>query len=119
MRAVGYMALGLAALFSSASASFAHAPRVLEPCKSAGAGSEPEERQTDQRLGRNTGVSVAVPIGRVCVAPEGVDGEPSYVRRMKAKEGMAIVEVSTTPFMPILAGVDASIGRPNEQPTGW
>ncbi len=116
-----YMAIGLAAVVGVVPASFAQAPRVLDPCKSAGAAMEAEERQTQQRPGSNTGVSVAVPIGRVCVGPEVVDGEPSYVRRITATEGMAIVEVSTTPFMPELRpGEEAAgvIGRP-DQPASW
>jgi hypothetical protein len=116
-----YMVIGLAAVVGLAPASFAHAPRVLDPCKSAEAGIEADERQTQQRPGSNAGVSVAMPIGRVCVGPEAVDGGPTYVRRLKAKEGMAIVEVSTTPFMPELAsseGLHAAIPRP-DQPAGW
>jgi hypothetical protein len=117
----GYMAIGLAAVVTVVPASFAQASRVLDHCKPAGTGIEAKERQVQQRPGSNRGVSVAVPMGRVCVSPEAVDGEPSYVRRITASEGMAIVEVSTTPFMPDLrsgeepAGV---IGRP-DQPAGW
>ena len=116
----GYMAIGLAAVVGVVPTSFAQASRGLDHCKSAGTGIEAEERQTDQRLGSNTGVDVAVPIGKVCVGPEVVDGGPSYVRRITAKEGMAIVEVSTTPFMPDLASseIAGSIGRP-DQPAGW
>jgi hypothetical protein len=117
----GYLAIGLAAVVTVVPASFAQAARGLEQCKSAGTGLEAEERQTQQRPGSNRGVSVAVPMGRVCVGPEAVDGEPSYVRRITAKEGMAIVEVSTTPFMPDLpSGGEAAgaIGRP-DQPAGW
>ena len=117
----GYLAIGLAAIVGVVPAAFAQASRGLDQCKSAGAGVEAEERQTHQGTGSKTSVFVAVPIGRVCVGPEVVDGEPSYVRRTKAKEGMEIVEVSTTPFMPDLppgeqhAGV---LGRP-DQPAGW
>jgi hypothetical protein len=120
-RWIGYMAIGLAAVVSVVPASFAQASRVLDHCKSAGTGIEAEERQTHQRPGSSTGVFVAVPIGRVCVGPEVVDGEPSYVRRITAKEGMAIVEVSTTPFMPDLRSGEEPpgvIGRP-DQPASW
>src|SRR5688500_7448597 len=75
----GYIAIGLAALVGLVPASFAQAPRGLDPCKPAATGPEAEERQTHQGLGSNTGVFVAVPIGRVCVGPEVVDGEPSFV----------------------------------------
>ena len=117
----GYMAIGLAAVVTVVPASFAQHSPVLDHCKSAGTGNDAEERQTHQSPGSNTGVFVAVPTGRVCVGPEVVDGEPSYVRRMTAREGMAIVEVSTTPFMPDLRSSEEPpgvIGRP-DQPAGW
>ena len=116
----GFMTIGLAAVVGVVPASFAQDPRVLEKCKSAGTGIEAEEPQTPQRPGSNTGVFVEVPIGRVCVGPESVDGEPIYVRRTTVREGMIIVEVSTTPFMPVLRSnkVDGLIGRP-DQPAGW
>ena len=118
------MASCLAAVVAVAPAALARDARVLDRCKSAAAGIDAEERQTDQKAGSNAAVFVAVPIGRVCVGPESVDGEPSYVRRTTAKEGMTIVEVSTTPFMPALAsnegpsGGNSLIGRP-DQPAGW
>ena len=116
---LGYLAIGLAVVAGGVPASFGQDSRVLDHCKSAGTGIEAEEERPPQRLGSNTGVVVAVPIGRVCVGPEIVDGEPSYVRRTTAKEGMAIVEVSATPFMPLLAsGAGETIVRP-DQPAGW
>ena len=118
-RLCGYMAIGLAVVVSGVPASFAQAPRVLGHGKSAGTGIAAEEGQTHQRLGSNTGISLAVPIGRVWVGPEFVDGGPSYVRRTTVREGMTIVEVSTTPFMPEPPGVDKLIGRPDEQPASW
>ena len=116
---LGYLAIGLAVVVSPVPASSARDSPVLDHCKSAGSGIEAEERQTDQRPGTNTGVFVDVPIGRVCVGPEAVDGGPTYVRRTTAREGMRIVEVSTTPFMPVLApGAYVSIDRP-DQPASW
>ena len=116
----GYMAVGLAAVVGLVPASFAHDSRVLDHCKSAGTGIQAEERQTDQRPEGTMGVVVAVPIGTVCVGPEAVDGEPSYVRRTTDGKGITIVEVSTTPFMPVLASNEATAGvaRP-DQPAGW
>jgi hypothetical protein len=111
----------LAVVVGVVPASFAQDSRVLEQCTSAGTGIEAEERQTHQRPGSNRGVSVAVPVGSVCVGPESVDGEPSYVRRLAVTEGMTMVEVSTTPFMPVLSsneGLDKLIGRP-DQPASW
>lgn len=115
----GYIAIGLAVVAGLVPASPAQDSRVLDYCKSADPGIE--ARQGDPAPGSNMGVVVAVPIGRVCVGPESVDGEFSYVRRTTAKEGMAIVEVSTTPFMPVLASNEAVkqlIARP-DQPAGW
>src|SRR4029453_4725583 len=115
-----YMAIGLAVVVGCVPASFAQDSRVLDGCKSGATGIE-EDRPRPQRLGSNTGVSVAVPIGRVCVGPELVDGEPSYVRRTTVGKGMTIVEVSTTPFMPVLAsneGPPGVLGRP-DQPASW
>ena len=117
---LGHMAIGLAAVVTVVSA-FAQDPRVLDHCKSAGTGIEAEERQTHQRRGSNTGVFVDVPIGRVCVGPDFVDGEPIFVRQTTVKEGMRIVEVSTTPFMPVLGSSEEPpgvIGRP-DQPASW
>jgi hypothetical protein len=120
-----YMAVGLAIVVGVVPASFAQDSPILDHCKPAGTAIEAEEeRQTRQKPGSNTGVFVDVPIGRVCVGPEIVDGEPTYVRRTTAREGMTIVEVSTTPFMPVLAsneeasGGGQSVGRP-DQPAGW
>ena len=115
----GYMAIGLAAVVGVAHASFAQVPRVLAHGKSAGTGIEAEERQTHQGPGSNTGISLEVPIGRISVGPEFLDGEPVYVRRATVNLGMTIVEVSTTPFMPEPPGVDQLIGRPDEQPASW
>ena len=118
---IGYMAIGLAVVVSAGTASFARDSRGLGHCKPAGTGIEAEEPQAHQRPGSNASVFVDAPIGRVCVGPDVVDGGPSYVRRTIGKEGMAIVEVSTTPFMPVLAsnGVGQLIGNPAEQPASW
>ena len=125
---IGHMAIGLAVVVGVAPASFAQAPRVLGHGKSAGTAIEAEERQTHDEMSdglrsearEHTGISVAVPIGRVWVDPESLDGEPVYVRRIT--EGMAIVEVSTTPFMPVLASNGEPPGvaelRP-DQPAPW
>ena len=116
---LGSMAIGLAVLGGAVPPSIARDSRVLDHCMSAGAGIEAKERQTQQRLGGTRGVAVAEPIGRVCVGPDVVDGGPAYVRRTTAKEGMSIVEVSATPFAPVLPQeVAALIVRP-DQPAGW
>ena len=116
---IGHMAIGLAVVVGVVPASFAQPPRVVGQGKSAGTGIEAEERQTQQRPGSDTGVFVEVPIGRVWVGPELLDGEPVYVRRETARGGMAIVEVSTTPFMPVLGSTEGPIGRPDELPAPW
>ena len=118
---LGFLAVGLAVVVGVVPASPIQDSRVLDHCKSAEPGFEAEKRQTHQEPMSNMGVFVALPIGKVCVGPASVDGEPSYVRRTTAKEGMTIVEVSTTPFMPALASNEAAsqlIARP-DQPAGW
>jgi len=117
----GYMAIGLAVVVSVVPAAFAQDSRVLDHCKSAGTEIEGDERQTHQKPGSNAVVVVAVPIGRVCVGPDAVDGEPSYVRRTTDGKGISVVEVSTTPFMPDLPSSEVAavvIARP-DQPAGW
>ena len=117
----GYLAIGLAAAVSVVPAAFAQDSRVLDHCKSAGTETEADERQAREKPESNTGIVVALPIGRVCVGPDVVDGEPSYVRRTTDGKGITIVEVSTTPFMPVLAlneGPAGAIVRP-DQPAGW
>ena len=117
MRTALCMAIGLAVV--GVPASFAQDSRVLDHGKSAGTGIEPKERQTDQRSGSNTGISLEVPIGRVSVGPEVLDGEPVYVRRSTVREGVTIVEVSTTPFTPVFASNEAPPGVRPDQPAGW
>ena len=107
MRTALCMAIGLAAVVSGAPASLAQDSGGPDPGKPAGTGS-------------NRGISLAVPIGRVSVGPKSLDGEPVYVRRTTANGGMTIVEVSTTPFTPVLAsneGAPAAVRT--DQPAGW
>ena len=123
MRTALCMAIGLAAVVGVVPAAFAQDSRVVDPGKSKGTATEAEERQTHQRPASNAGISLAVPIGRVSVGPEVVNGEPIYVRRSTVREGITIVEVSTTPFMPVLASNEGPAGvqaivRP-DQPVGW
>jgi len=113
-----HMAIGLAMVASVVPASLAQDSGVLDHCTSAGTEIDAEERQPDQRAGSNTGVFVALPIGNVCVGPESVEGGYSYVRRTKVSEGMAIVEVSATPFVPEAAAGANLIGR-TDLPAGW
>ena len=85
------------------------------------AGTAIEERPTHVR-GSNAGISVAVPIGKVSVDPKVLGGEPIFVRRSTVREGITIVEVSTTPFEPVLAsseGVSAQAIVRADQPASW
>ena len=117
---LGYVAIGLAIVAGVVPASPAQDSRLLERCKSAEPGIAAEEQQTQQGPGSGSRVVVVVPTGRVCVGPESVDGEYSYVRRTTAKEGMAVVEVSATPFMPVLASNEgAPVIARTDQPAGW
>jgi hypothetical protein len=116
------MAIGLTAAVSVVPASFAQDSRVLDPGKPAGTATKAQGPQTHQRPGSNKGISLEVPIGRISVDPKSLDGEPIYVRRSTVREGITIVEVSTTPFMPVLASnenvAQVAIVRP-DQPAGW
>ena len=121
MRTALCIATGLAVVFSGVPASFAQDSRVSDQGKPAGTKVKAKKRQTHQGLKSDSGISLAVPIGRVSVGHESLDGEPIYIRRSTVREGMTIVEVSTTPFMPVLAsneGPSGVIVRP-DQPAGW
>lgn len=123
MRTALRMAISLAAVVGLVPASLAQGSRGLDPGKSAGIRAATQQRQT-QTPGINGSVSLAVPTGRVWVGHGSVDGEPVYVRRMTVREGMTIVEASTTPFMPVLnssqgaPGGGQLIARP-DQPASW
>ncbi|MCL6699614.1 hypothetical protein LZ496_12580 [Sphingomonas sp. NSE70-1] len=123
------MAFGLAVGVTVVPASLARDPQVLDHGKLAGTGVQVEEPQTHGELSgglssearTHMGVSIVAPIGKVGVGSASVEGEPTYVRRTKASEGISVVEVSTTPFMPVLASNEAvakMIARP-DQPAGW
>ena len=115
---LGHMAIGLAVAASGVPASFAQDSRLLEHCKSAGTGTEAEGQPT-KGPGSNKGVSIEVPIGKVCVGPESLDGEPFYVRRTDVGNGITIVEVSTMPFVAFrTSNGEAPQVRP-DQPAGW
>ena len=96
---IGQMAIGLAAVAAVVPAASAQEPRVPGDGKSAG---------------------TSVPIGKIRAGPEFVESEPIYVRRTTVRPGMTIVEVSTTPFMPVLASKEqaAAVVRP-DQPASW
>jgi len=125
MRAALCLTTGLAVIASGVSASSAQDSRELGDGRSAGAGIEAVEPQTDDQRSdgptseaqAQAGTVVAVPIGRVSVGPEFVDGELIYVRRAE-RAGMAIVDVSTTPFAPEAAMADEWVTRP-DQPALW
>jgi hypothetical protein len=124
MRTALCLAIGVAIVAGGVPASFAQDSRVPDPGKPAGTGTEAKERQKHQGLESNKGISLAVPIGKVSVGHGSLSGEPIYVRRSTVREGMTIVEVSTAPFMPVLASNEGPSGggqlvvRP-DQPAGW
>jgi hypothetical protein len=109
-----YMAIGLAAVVGLIPAGFAQDSRVAGHGKPGGTAIEVEPASS-------RGISLVVPIGKVSVDRGSVGGEPVYERRTKVTEGITIVEVSTTPYMPVLAfngGQPQTIIRP-DQPAGW
>ena len=69
-------------------------------------------------------VTVAAPTGKVSVGHD-LKGAPVYVRRTTGTEGVTIVEVSTTPFVPVVQSVaappavTAPMGTPTSQPASW
>ena len=119
MRTAVCIAFGLAVVSGDVPASFARDSGGSDLGKAAGAGVEAEKGR-HQRPGSNGGISLAVPIGRVSVGPKSLGGEPVYVRRT-VREGMTIVEVSTTPFEPVLAfnAKAAELAVRTDQPAGW
>ena len=96
---IGHLAIGLAAIAAVVPAASAQEPAVAGDGKSAG---------------------TSVPIGEVRAGPEFADGEPVYVRRTTVRPGMTIVEVSTTPFVPVLDSKQQAVAvvRP-DQPASW
>ena len=117
MRTALCIAIGLAVPVNVVPASLAHG-------KPAGTGIEAKERQAHQGLRSNMGISIVEPIGRVLVGPESVGGEPVYVRRTTVREGVTIVEVSTTPFIPASLSkeeaAEVAISTViTDQPAGW
>jgi hypothetical protein len=81
--------------------------------------------QGPAETGANPRVTVAEPTGKVAVGHDLVKGEPVYVRRTTGTEGVTIVEVSTTPFVPVVrsaaapSAVSAPISTPTSQPASW
>lgn len=121
MRTALCMAIGVAVVVGGASASLAQDLGAADQGKSAGTA---RSRQTHQGLDGSKGISLVVPSGKISVDHRSPGGEQIYVRRSTGKEGVTIVEVSTTPFMPVLASNDGvqvsslSVIRP-DQPAGW
>jgi hypothetical protein len=123
---IGWMAFGPAVAVAAVPASLAQDPAVLDQGKLAGTGVQVEEPQTHGELSgglssearTHTGVFIVAPIGKVGVGPASVEGEPTYVRRTTDK-GITIVEVSTTPFMPVLQSKFAELIARPDQPAGW
>ncbi len=130
---IGIATIALTVVASLVPVSFAQDSKVLDHDQYAGSGIPAEQRQAHDELSSGvssetqaqTSVHIAEPVGRVRVGPEFVDGEPAYVRRTKIIAGMTIVEISRTPFTPVLANNQesseggASIGNPPDQPASW
>lgn len=113
-----YLAVSLA-FVACVGPAFAQDARSWDHGKAAGTGVEREDRPTQPRFGNSSGISLAIPTGRVSVGPEFLDGEPIFVRRMTERDGMTIVEVSTTPFIPVLVSNEESRGVRPDQPASW
>jgi hypothetical protein len=114
-----YMAISLVALVGLVPAAFAQGSPVVDPGKSAGTRTEAKRQM--RTSGSNASVSLAVPTAKVSVGPTSLEGEPVYVRRTTVREGMTIVEVSTTPFEPVLPANQqvAQLAVRPDQPASW
>lgn len=117
MRA-GHMAIGLGASVGIVAASAAQDTRVSYQGQSGREKVAAGEEQTHQGPESDTIISATVPTGKVTVAPESLEGEPIFVRRLTVGEGITVVEVSTTPFIPVLRSNERPIARP-DQPASW
>ena len=122
MRIAFCLAIGVA-FAVGVPASSAQDSRAVDPGQPAGTGTKAKARQAHERLDSSKGISLAVPTGRISVGLQSEDGEPVYVRRSTVRDGITIVEVSTTPFMPVLASNQGPGGTPltvrADEPAGW
>ena len=117
MQAALCTAIGFAIVVGVVPASHARESQVADQGRPAGTAID--GRQTREGLERNSGISLAVPTGKISVDTGSAGGEPVYVRRSTVRDRMTIVEVSTTPFMPVLASNEAiPVLRP-DQPAPW
>lgn len=128
----GSMAFGLIVL-GAAPVAFAQVTKSAGPASPTGTAIETGQGQTDPaRPDRSRSdaldtpvITIAVPVGHVRVGPEFVEGEQGYMRRTAARDGMTVLEFSTTPFVPMLqlagqsTGLGGSGGRPEELPASW
>lgn len=114
-----YLVIGLAAVVGLVPASLAQGSEVPDPDKPAATAVEAKKGQK-RTSARNANVSLAVPTAKVSVGPKSLEGEPVYVRRTTVGQGITVVEVSTTPFVPDLPSKQvAELAVRPDQPASW
>lgn len=115
-----YVAISMAVAVTAVPATAVRESPVLAQCKATVAEIDADERPSQQQLVTSGGVALDVPLGEVCVGPDSVAGGFTYVRRTTEAGGMAVVEVSATPFATVAPpGVAGVIGTPPDQPASW
>ena len=119
VQAVIWMAAALAAIAPPPTTT---APDLPVPGGPVDTGRLPAAARLGEGLKSGTGITVAVPTGKLWVGQPSTQSQPVYVRRIKGAEGITVVEVSTTPFAPLVAqggtGSARIVLKP-DQPAGW
>ena len=125
LKVQGHLGIGLVAVGLTLAVTIGPASSLAQDLptsnvgKSAATGMPAGRGHRQQGLRSDSGISLAEPIGSVSIAPRVVDGEPIFVRRTAASAGMTVVEVSTTPFMSVVAVGEAPRGVRADQPASW
>ena len=120
MQAVMWMAAALAAIAPPPTPTAPDLPVTGGPVD---IGRSSAAARLGEGLKSGTGISLAVPTGKLSVGQPSAQAQPVYVRRTTGAEGITVVEVSTTPFAPLVPAQGGSnstriVLRP-DQPASW
>jgi len=125
-RAARCTTIGLAVTIGLVSASFAQDSDVLASGTPAGTGEATERQRPFGSLDgltleprQHSGVFIDAPNGSVRVGPEYVGGQPVYARRTTPAAGIAVVEISVTPFADAALAVGGFTDQRPDQPASW
>lgn len=113
-------AISLAVAVSAVPAWLAQDPTGSDQSNPAGTANQTGERQTHRELRSGAGISLVIPTGKIFVGAGPASGGSVYERRT-TDDGITIVEVSATPFMPVLqsSGAPTAPTYRADQPAGW